>query len=85
MENLTKKERKKLNKEQGKKEDNQENQQQNVQSFVGMFSALKDQFYSEEKTYKSSLQDTQESMSNADLGEVTLLFQRLNKKSGATK
>lgn len=78
MEKQTKKQRK--NKEQNAEPE----QQQDVQNFVGMFTALKDQYYADD-TYKSSLLDRTESLSNSDLGEIAQLFQRLNKKSDATK
>jgi hypothetical protein len=77
----TKKERK--DKAKGKEADITE--AHDVANFKGLFSQLKDQYYNPEGTQKSALHSIQESFGSADLGDVTQLFQRLNKKSDATK
>jgi len=81
---LSNKEQRRKKQRDKKEETTKEEETNNVEHFKGMFSALKEQYYTDSTT-KSSLQSIQESFSNADLGEVTSIFQRLNKKSDATK
>ena len=76
----SKKDRKK-NKNQVEEE---ETTQKTTETYKGIFSALKDQYYTD-KPQKSALENLQQSFGSGDLGEIGIIFQRLNKKSDATK